>query len=63
MHLAKRDLIANIKISQQAFIEGVLDNYKRTRKVNKKSIELHKASGRGMQEAIKSLKGKKKQLY
>lgn len=63
MHLAKRDLIANIKISQQAFIEGVLDNYKRTRKVNKKSMELHKASGRGMQEAIKSLKGKKKQLY
>ena len=26
-------------------------------------MELHKASGRGMKEAIKSLKGKKKDLY
>ena len=26
-------------------------------------MELHKASGRGMEEAIKSLKGKKKDLY
>ena len=26
-------------------------------------MELHKASGRGMDEAIKSLKGKKKDLY
>jgi hypothetical protein len=26
-------------------------------------MELHKASGRGMEESINSLKGKKKQLY
>jgi hypothetical protein len=26
-------------------------------------MELHKASGRGIEEAIKSLKGKKKDLY
>jgi hypothetical protein len=63
MHMAKRDLMANIKISNEAFLSGVLDNYKRTHKVNKKSMELHKASGRGMEEAIKSLKGKKKDLY
>lgn len=63
MHMAKRDLMANIKISNEAFLSGVLDNYKRTHKVNKKSMELHKASGRGMEQAIKSLKGKKKDLY
>jgi hypothetical protein len=47
--MAKRDLMANIKISNEAFLSGVLDNYKRTHKVNKKSMELHKASGRGME--------------
>lgn len=38
MHMAKRDLFSNIKLSDKAFIEGVLDNYKRTHKVYKKSM-------------------------
>lgn len=63
MHMARRDLMANVKLSGEMFIQNVMESYKRTHKVNKKSMELHKASGRGMHEAIKSLKGKKKELY
>ena len=63
MHMAKRDFMANVKIADEGFTLGVLESYKRTHKVHKKSMELHKASGRGVEEAIKSLKGKKKNLY
>lgn len=41
--------MANIKLSEEGFICSVMENYKRTHKVNKKSMELHKASGRGME--------------
>lgn len=49
MNMAKRDLLSNIKISEQAFTQEMLLNFKKTHKINKKSMELHKASGRGME--------------
>ena len=48
MHLAKRDLIANIKFHNRLLLKEFLIILKEQGKVNKKPMELHKESGTGM---------------
>jgi len=57
MILARQHLILNGNITNEAFIQGVLEKGKINPKA--KSMQLHKSSARGLEEAISSLKGKK----
>jgi hypothetical protein len=57
MMMAKNQLLESAKISNQAFREAAIAKSKLC--FPKKSMHMHKSSGRGLDEAIKSLKGKK----
>ena len=50
-------------MSNEVFIKSALEMFKVCHRPHRKSMELHKASGKGLQAAIQSLKGKRKDLY
>lgn len=57
MILARQHLTLHAKMSEEVFRSNVIEKGKATHKG--KSIQLHKSSSRGLDEAISSLKGKK----
>lgn len=62
--MAKNQLLDNIKLTESAFLAQSRDKVQKillTRK--RKPLAIHKSSGRGIDDAIKSLKGKKLDLY
>jgi hypothetical protein len=59
MVLARQHLLTEHSLSQSQFLAGVLES----RQKQGKSMKMHKSSARGLEETIKSLKGKKLELY
>jgi hypothetical protein len=57
MILARKHLITHALTTEDSFTERVIEKGKATPKG--KSMQLHKSSARGLEEAISSLKGKK----
>lgn len=61
MILAKQHLMLHAKMTEDVFRSNAIEKGKVNHKG--KSIQLHKSSSRGLDEAISSLKGKKLELY
>lgn len=61
MFLARQHLITQAKMTDEVFRVSMLEKGKINPKA--KSMQLHKSSARGLDEAIRSLKGKKLELY
>lgn len=61
MVLARQHLVTQGKVTDEIFKQSMLEKGKINPRA--KSMQLHKSSARGLDEAIKSLKGKKLELY
>lgn len=57
MIMARDQLLQSAKITNEVFRNAVIAKSKLC--FSRKSMHMHKSSGRGLDEAIKSLKGKK----
>lgn len=60
--MAQRDLMSSSQISMDSYLSE-LQNRTQKKNQNVKRLELHKSSGRSLDEAVSSLKGKKKILF
>lgn len=57
--MAQRDLIKNGQITMDMYLEELRNRFK-NKSLRAKRLEMHKSSGRSLEEAVSSLKGKKK---
>ena len=60
--MARSEFVLCNKITTEAFVNRTIQKVKKESRAQK-SMEMHKSSARGLEEAISSLKGKKLQLY
>lgn len=59
MMMAQRDMISGAKISREVFLEEYKKINNKVANKSGKTLSMHKSSGRSLEEAKKSLKGKK----
>lgn len=61
--MAQRDIINGAKISREVFLEEYKRVNNKVANRSGKTLSMHKSSGRSLEQAKKSLKGKKLELY